>query len=126
LEADRNVFAKMLHDDGMIATVNYNVYQRLYMDTSDHYLADGIVFMNTDTAKCHERIQLRKRDGENGISLDYLNKCARYYTEWLAVDDRPILTIDSNPDVDYSDVAGEGASWMNQVREFIQRIQKQR
>jgi deoxyadenosine/deoxycytidine kinase len=45
LEADKNIFAKMLFDDKMIESVNYQIYNMLYADTADKYAVDGIVYL---------------------------------------------------------------------------------
>ena len=37
LEADYNIFAKMLHDDGKIETINYNVYLQFYELYKDEF-----------------------------------------------------------------------------------------
>ena len=83
LEADRNIFAKMLLDDGMIEYVNYQVYQLLYDDTAHNYGVDAIIYMRADPSKCLERIQKRQRNGESSIPLDYLAKCDTYYQNWI-------------------------------------------
>jgi deoxyadenosine/deoxycytidine kinase len=119
LEADKNIFAKMLHDDGTIERMNYQIYNMLYNDTSKNYAVDAIVYLRADPVKCLNRIHKRSRNGESSISVEYLSSCHRYYDTWLMGNtDIPIMHLDVNSDVEY-DVPGMGSNWVTQIEEFI-------
>jgi deoxycitidine kinase/deoxyguanosine kinase len=83
LEADRNIFAKMLRDDNSIEDVMYQIYDRLYLDTSEECHVDAILYLCVDPLVCYERIQMRNRKGESEISVDYLMHSHRYHEDWL-------------------------------------------
>ena len=75
LEADKNIFAKMLHDDGIIDSVCYQIYERVFAEFTDQFAVSGVVYIDADPGVCASRIMKRARDGEGGIALDYLQKC---------------------------------------------------
>jgi deoxyadenosine/deoxycytidine kinase len=121
LEADNNIFAKMLFDDKMIEYVQYGVYSLLYGDTAKEYATNGIVYLRADPAKCRERIQRRQRNGEGGISLDYLKKCDAYYEDWLGdhCANTSILRLDTNADVVYGGEDMIAAGWIHSIIQYV-------
>lgn len=129
LEADRNVFAKMLADNGKIEDIMFNIYNRLYHDTSDEFQMDGIVYLNTAPEVCHKRVQKRHRDGEAGISVDYLTQCQTYYDKWLikGEDLNPtthLLELNCDADVKYDD--DEGNIWIESILRFASQMSEKR
>lgn len=91
LEADANIFAKMLHDDGLIEPMLYQIYRMMYESALTEFKLDGVVFLNIEPMTCSERIIKRNRNGEEGISHEYLEKCHQYHTNWL------VENIENNP-----------------------------
>ena len=84
LEADKNIFALMLHDDGLIDSVSYQIYMMLFANTAQPYSVDLVVHLDVEPCECLVRIGKRARDGEGTISLDYLTKCHEYYLAWIS------------------------------------------
>jgi deoxyadenosine/deoxycytidine kinase len=83
LDADQQIFAKMLHDDGLMEDVEYEIY-RQYFDLYDsEFHVDGIIYLDTNPDTCYRRVSMRSREGEAGISLEYLRKCGEYHDLWL-------------------------------------------
>ena len=122
LEADNNVFAKMLRDDGMIENVQYQIYEHFYNTCKDHILTDGVIYVDSTPSKCSERINKRSREGEGSIELDYLQKCKDYHDKWLLNNkDVSVLRIDTNDDVKYdrNDPNDKGIAWLNMMEKFI-------
>lgn len=121
LEADRNIFAKMLFADGMMEHMHHEVYQRLYHDTSAEFQMDAVVYLEVDPQKCMERVQLRNRGGENKISLEYLAKCHGYYEDWmqrLAEERTALLRLNTNADVRY-ETGDKGMDWVDEIYRFV-------
>jgi deoxyadenosine/deoxycytidine kinase len=83
LITDKEVFAKMLYDDGKIEKINYLIYLEWFDSFSDFLNIFGIIYINTDPSVCYERIKKRERSGENLIPLEYLIKCDLYHKQML-------------------------------------------
>ena len=124
IDADKQIFAKMLHDDGMINDMNFQIYNLFAREYAVEFALDGIVYIDSDAEVCHARIMKRSRLGEGGIELGYLQKCRRYHEEWLCNDHIPILKLDTNADVTYNaeDVDDMGMKWLRNIESFINEI----
>ena len=100
---DYEIFAKMLHEDGKIETINYNIYKLWF----NHFIGDlpfkGIIYIKTDPQLCYERVKIRSREGED-IPLDYLEKCHTYHENWInnLDGDKVVNIIDGNLDKEIS------------------------
>jgi len=122
LDADKNIFAKMLFDDKLIDDVSYQIYKRFYEEFKDEYKLSGIVYIDADPDVCHRRIERRKREGETGIEIDYLQKCKTYHDNWINKNnDIANLTIKTNDDVEYDveNPQDKGVKWLKQIRAFV-------
>ena len=111
---DKNVFAKMLFDDGKIEEVNYKIYNMWFDEFVRKYTLDGIFYVKTDPKKCSERVNIRNREVEN-IPLAYLEKCHQYHEHWLSLSDRKVLTFDGN--VEFID--GIPQEWIDKIEAAI-------
>lgn len=122
LEADKNVFAKMLKDAGKIEDIQYQIYEHFYNATRGEIDTNAVVYINTNTKKCLERINKRSRDGENNISIDYLNNCKLYHDNWLINNDKiDVLNLDTSMDTNYN-INNEndcGVMWLKEIEKFI-------
>jgi deoxyadenosine/deoxycytidine kinase len=125
LAADRRIFAKMLYDDGKIDDISYQIYENFHNTLSTDVNLNGIVYIDADAEVCKERVEKRSRQGESGISLEYLQKCKRYHDDWL--DKEPYsLRIKTNQNVTYDpeDPTDQGNLWVKQIMGYIDKILK--
>lgn len=83
LYTDKFVFAKMLHDQGKIEDVCYQIYLNWFEEFANDFPINYSVYVNTSPSKCYDRIHKRARDGEEVIPLEYLNVCHNYHDEFL-------------------------------------------
>ena len=96
---DRNVFAKMLHDDEKIEDVNYAIYLRWFEEFIEDLPPIKFVYINTYPGIALERVEMRARPGET-IPLQYLQNCHAYHNRWINnTDSANVLTLDGNVDV---------------------------
>lgn len=101
LEADRNIFAKMLYDSGVIEECMYKIYLLMSGTGLEKYKANGVIWVNAGPATCLERIKKRSRDGEDSIMLEYLETCHTYHRNWLENDNENVFLIEKDiPDWD--------------------------
>ena len=84
LETDRNVFAKMLRADGAIDKIEWTLYDKWYNLMNKMLPSmNAYIWIDTEPNTCHERIQIRGREGEEGISHEYLKNLDKVHHEWL-------------------------------------------
>jgi deoxyadenosine/deoxycytidine kinase len=140
LNADKNIFVQMLHDDNKIDKMEYDIYNRWYTEFIDDYRVDGVIYMDTSPEICMNRVNERKRSGEEGIPLSYLERCRDYHTKWFgAIPERPdtsisyhvwsdnymmsLLHINSDKTVDYTDDGDATAQqWYADIKTFIGNV----
>lgn len=79
---DKNVFAKMLYDDGKISKLEYNIYLKWFDEFSKLINHSLNIYIKTTPEVAFERVKKRNRSGET-IPLEYLQKCNRYHNDWL-------------------------------------------
>jgi len=84
LEADRNIFAQMMRDQGSMEPMVYRVYEMLYETTAPKFPVSNIVYLDASPETCLQRIAKRGRAGESSIELAYLETCKSYYDAWLS------------------------------------------
>lgn len=84
LDTDHEVFAKMLHADGQLDNLEYDLYQRWFnlLGKSATPLS-AIVYVDTVPTTCSERITQRSREGEGGIPLAYLTSLDSFQRTWI-------------------------------------------
>jgi deoxyadenosine/deoxycytidine kinase len=80
--ADRQVFAKMLFDDGCISQIDYKIYNHWFDELTRDIQLDGIIYLTTDIDTNYNRVLKRNRSGEV-ISKKYLTSCKSYHDEWI-------------------------------------------
>lgn len=119
LFTDKHVFAKMLHDQGKIEKICYDIYLNWFDEFAKDFPINYSVYVNTDPVKCYERIHKRARDGEEVIPLDYLNDCHRYHEDFLnnltTVEKK--LNLDGNVDIYKDETIMD--KWLETIHSFI-------
>jgi deoxyadenosine/deoxycytidine kinase len=124
LEADYNIFAKMLHDDGKIETINYNVYLQFYELYKDEFPTKGLIYINASPETCQTRINTRNRSGEESIPIEYLQKCHKYHEKWISNYERKENIMIINTDNNMNDICNESNltymdKWIKQIYTFV-------
>ena len=97
INTDRNVFAKMLRDDGKIEKVNYDIYMKWFDEFVEETKVDYIIYIKADADVCFHRVQKRARKGEEVIPEQYLKRCGEYHDNWLS-NEKNVFSIDVNQD----------------------------
>ena len=100
IETDRNVFAKMLYEDGFLSSIEWETYNYWFNTFKETSKVDLIIYIKTSPEKCLERINVRNRSEETNIKLDYLIKCNKYHDEWLNEINQNKITIDGHDTID--------------------------
>jgi deoxyguanosine kinase len=101
IETDRNVFAKMLYEDGLISSIEWETYNYWFDTFKEVSKVDLIIYIKTSPDKCLERINIRNRMEESNIKTEYLEKCNKYHNDWLNNDNNnEIITINGHDSID--------------------------
>ena len=123
LDADKHIFAKMLHADGLIDDVMYKIYERYFSEYEGNFTLDGMIYIEALPNTCYQRVAKRSRDGESNISLDYLEKCHSFHTNWIQNTTTKVLTLDVNDNVsDVTESTGKMRYWLYEAETFLQRF----
>jgi deoxyguanosine kinase len=94
LGTDRNVFEKMLHDDGILDEIEHEMYN-LWYDFYTKYVSlkynEIYIYLKCKPETAYERIKKRGREEEKNISFEYLQKLHKYHEEWLTNLDNVVI-----------------------------------
>jgi len=99
---DKNVFAKMLHDSGMIEKINFEIYCKWFDEFISEFSNFEFIYIQTNPEIAHNRIIKRNRTGED-IPLDYIKKCHNYHEEWLK-EQKNVTTLNGNVERNTNDL----------------------
>lgn len=95
---DAHIFAKNLHQSGLMEPRDYDNYRALFDSMSELVRPpDLLIYLRADLPKLIGQIQKRNRDYENNIRIDYLKNLNEHYEEWIAGYDKgKLLIVDVN------------------------------
>ena len=116
LYTDKEIFAKMLYDQGKMSDVEHQIYLTLFDEFASEFEVNKVVYIRTDPVKCHERIHIRAREGEELIPLAYLEECHKYHEEFLDLERglfKEQMVLDGNNDIYLN--PGVADEWMRQI-----------
>jgi deoxycitidine kinase/deoxyguanosine kinase len=125
LDADKHVFAKMLHDEGTMESVMYQIYDKYFNLYETMFQLNAVIYVNTDAEICFQRISKRAREGESLIPVEYLITCRSYHQTWLLSTDMPVLHLDTNSDATFEGNSDPGTRWLNQIDGFICNVSQE-
>lgn len=90
---DRYVFADMLHRQGKMDDLEWELYLKWF----DYFAKDapvkGVVHLATSASTSKDRIGVRARKGEEDIPLQYLKDLDEQHTKWIQESHLPTLEI---------------------------------
>jgi deoxyadenosine/deoxycytidine kinase len=99
---DANIFARALYEQGDLDKRDYENYRGLYESMISYLSAPTLmIFLKRSVPKLLERIQMRGRDYEQTIPVDYLTKLNHYYDEWYNSYDLGKSLIVDTDDLDF-------------------------
>lgn len=83
LHTDCFVFAELLKKQNNIEDVCFQIYKQMFEEFSSNYKVDTLVYLKTTPEICNDRIKMRLRSGEEGISLNYLIQCNEEHERYI-------------------------------------------
>lgn len=126
LYTDKNIFAKMLFDDGYINDTEmmaYNYWCDFYTNYVRNTGKKNIIYLKCSPESAFKRIQKRGRKEEMDIPFDYIEKVHNYHEIWLNVcssSNDNILILDCNIDfennIDYqNEIIKKVQLWISEI-----------
>jgi len=102
LSTDRNIFCKMLYEQGKISEIEFQIYNRWFDTFQNEIPPETVVYLRTSPYIAADRIKRRSRKGEN-IEIGYIKECHDYHENWMekevAEGDRRVLVIDGDKEL---------------------------
>ncbi len=95
VDTDYHVFAKMLKEDKLIDKMEWDIYRQWYRYLAPDCKVSGIIYVQCNPDKCHERIKQRNRHGEETIPLDYLTQLHQYHEDWINTTSIPTIFLNT-------------------------------
>lgn len=100
---DAYIFAPNLHDMGLMSSRDFQNYFDLFQTMSSQIQPpDLLIYLRAGIPTLVDHIQLRGRDYEGNISLDYLRRLNERYEEWISGYKEGKLLIINSDDVDFA------------------------
>ena len=121
---DRNVFAKLLHENGKISDMEWQLYTQWYdwLNKEFSIRPDRFIYLKADPDVSYDRMKKRLRYEEEGVPYEYIEHVHKKHEEWLnklnGVD-----IIDVNKD--FVDNVENQQSLINNVMDIIKGFLKQ-
>ena len=97
---DRHVFAEMLYEQGLLNSLEWDLYNLWYNTFALDFPIAGIIHITTSVTTAAERIHLRARSGEASIDPTYLQALEHQHDKWIASTPLPVLAIDTETGTD--------------------------
>jgi deoxyadenosine/deoxycytidine kinase len=84
--SSKNVFARMLHNQGYLNDIEFIKYtnEYFYVDFEKNFIPAKYVYIEINPVQALQNIKKRGRDGEETITLEYLIDLDKHYKEWLS------------------------------------------
>jgi deoxyadenosine/deoxycytidine kinase len=98
LHTDKQVFAKMLYEQGKIEDVCYRIYMDWFDEFAQDFPVSHFIYVKTNPENCYHRIHKRARTGEEVIPMEYLQNCHTYHETFLDQETSK-LVLDGNVDI---------------------------
>ena len=106
MDTDKNIFAKMLYDDGFLSSMELTAYEywcNFYTNYVRNIGKKNIIYLYCDPQIAFERIKKRNRKEELEVPFDYINKIHQYHETWMTQSNKEnnILVINCNIDFEH-------------------------
>lgn len=110
---DRYVFAEMLHRQGKMDDLEWNLYLKWF----DYFAKDapvkGVIHLTTSASTSKKRIGVRGRKGEEDIPIQYLNDLDEQHAKWIQESHLPTLEITTDEGHSIDDAVNKIDTWIS-------------
>jgi deoxyadenosine/deoxycytidine kinase len=119
--SSKEVFAKMLRQDGFLDDVEDRVYHMLFEGNGQKALThpEMMMYIETDPITCLSRVGRRDRRGENRITLEELQKCESYHKTMFRETSIHVRAIETDLEVE-----GKKIDWVDTMIGWCQQLEE--
>lgn len=122
MESAYHVFTRMNYKNRNLTTLEYSILQILYeqlkRDLDAKVCEKKLIYLKTSPTVCLDRLKKRGREGEENISLEYLNNLHTQHEELLStMEENQVLILDSDQDI-FADPQVLD-SWLQKIEDFL-------
>ena len=114
---DKHVFAEMLYDAGDIDPLEWELYESWFNIFGKKHPVKAIIYISTSSSTSKERIQIRNRQGEDRIGMDYLDALDKQHHKWIENTNIPVLTLSTEIGVPVEEN-------IEKIKKFIQQLKE--
>ena len=82
----KKVFVRAVHEANWMNEMEISIYDSWFdpvVSCLPGLIPDGFIYLRASPDTCHQRMKLRKRAEEGGVSLDYLRDLHEKHESWL-------------------------------------------
>jgi deoxyadenosine/deoxycytidine kinase len=115
LLTDKHVFAEMLYESGDIDPLEWELYESWFNIFGKKNPVKAIIYISTSSNTSKERIELRNRQGEDKIGIDYLNSLEIQHKKWIENTNLPVLILSTEIGVSVEEN-------IQKIKEFIKQL----
>ena len=116
---DAYIFAPNLHSMGLMSTRDFENYSRLFENIKSQVQSpDLLIYLRASIPKLVDQIQMRGRDYEDAIRLDYLKRLNERYEAWIS-DYKGQLIIFNVDDMDFQENPEDLSKIITQVESTL-------
>lgn len=96
--SNRHVFCQLQYNQGHMTKLELDMFDKLYRELS--WTPELIIYIRTDPQVSMQRMQLRGRDCENKVSLEYIQAVHDMYEQMVKETKQKMIIIDGNQDAE--------------------------
>lgn len=118
-----HAFAKVNHDLGTIEDCEWRLYKQMHEVLQEQiYFPDLCLWLRVSPEVCLERLKIRARGCEVGVTLDYLQRLDDAYCECMETLSRKCPVVSINAEQSREQVLEDCASEIESVKEYGRNV----
>ena len=79
--------------------VEYEIYLKMVKEIEITVANQLFVYISVSSSVCMKRIKLRNREGEEKLTMEYLNMLDHYHRMWLYNQQSNVIVLEGNKDI---------------------------
>ena len=122
VETDKNVFARMLHEDKNMTNLEFKLYNEWYDYLYPEIKVNNVVYLRTLPETAYERMCNRSRKEESTVPKDYIQMVHKFHDDWLTKHNENYNICYLNGDSDIKHDSKTLKSHIQKIQMFIKTL----